>query len=519
MRGNRSFVRPLSVMATIVVVVLVVVSAGFLRHGVAAQEQSLLESDASQLALTLNQAVAGIGAPLSTLGEVMVATQNSPSLFQALAKGITARPGTSVAVANSVAGRFTSVALAAGPDFVVGQDLPPALATAAASAGPKLLATKVVRIGDKTFLGFLVHIASGPQGTVVIEREEIHPSVPIASAANPYGDLNLGLYASETADPAQLILGSLGSRPLPGPVAHAFITVGSSKWLVVASAKTPLVGGASRLVPWIVLAAGLVIALLVGVTSEILARRRRYAEGVAAERTAELIAAQASLVRKERLSAVGEMATVIGHELRNPLGAAINLLFLARNSLTDHDVPELDSYLDRAERETNRAAALCEDLTAYMREREPVLVPLDLGAVVAEVLESTPPPPGIEVTVEGLGVDLAADRAQLVQMVTNLITNAYQAMPDGGRLRVTGSKSDGFVEITVEDSGVGIDPAVAERLLEPFFTTKPTGTGLGLAIVKRFAEGHDGTVSIENGPGGGARVTIRLPHVTAEAAP
>ena len=113
----------------------------------------------------------------------------------------------------------------------------------------------------------------------------------------------------------------------------------------------------------------------------------------------ELAEAQAALALRERLSAVGEMATVIGHELRNPLGAVINLLFLARNRLTDHDDPELDGYLDRAERETNRAAALSEDLTAYMREREPVIVPLDLGAVVAEVLESTPPPPGIEVAV------------------------------------------------------------------------------------------------------------------------
>jgi signal transduction histidine kinase len=233
----------------------------------------------------------------------------------------------------------------------------------------------------------------------------------------------------------------------------------------------------------------------------------------------KLAEAQADLVRKERLSAVGEMATVIGHELRNPLGAATNLLFLACNSLTDYDSPELDAYIGGAEHEINRAAALCEDLTAYMRERQPVLVPLDLGAVVAKVLESTPPPPGIEVSVEGLGVEVQADRAQLVQMLTNLITNAYQAMPDGGLVRVTENETNGFVEITVEDSGVGIDPAVAERLLEPFFTTKPTGTGLGLAVVNRFAEGHHGTVSIENGPSGGARVTIRLPRVTAEAAP
>jgi len=258
---------------------------------------------------------------------------------------------------------------------------------------------------------------------------------------------------------------------------------------------------------------------LIGTTSEILARRRRYAEGVAAERTAELLVAQASLVRKERLSAVGEMATVIGHELRNPLGASTNGLFLVRSRLGAYDDPELDGYLDLVERETSRAAALAEDLTAFMREREPVIVPLDLGAVVAEVLESTPPPPGIEVSAGDLGIEVQADRAQLVQMLTNLITNGYQAMPDGGLLRVTETESDGFVEITVEDSGVGIDPAVAERLLEPFFTTKPTGTGLGLAIVKRFAEGHDGTVSIEGGPTGGARVTIRLPQATAEAAP
>jgi signal transduction histidine kinase len=463
-----------------------------------------------------SEGIAAVGSPLSTLGEVMVATQNSPSLFQAQTRLLSALPGSSIAVADSVGGRLT-VVLAAGPDFVDGQPLSAPLVTAVASAGPNLSGTKVLHIGNKTFLGLLVRNDSSPQGTVVIGLTRITPSIPSKSQAPPYQQLYVSLYTSSTADPAQLASGSLGSRPLPSPVASTVITVGSSRWLVVASAKTPLVGRTSRLTPWIVGAAGLVLALLVGSTLEILSRRRRYAEGVAAERTQELIAAQASLVRRERLSAVGEMATVIGHELRNPLGAAINYLYLARNRRTDG--PELDGYLDRIEQETNRAAALCEDLTTYMREREPVIVPLDLGAVVAEVLESTPPPPGIEVSVADLGVDLQADRAQLVQIITNLITNAYQAMPDGGRLRVSGSESDGFAEITVEDSGVGLDPAVVDRLLEPFFTTKPTGTGLGLAVVKRFADGHNGTVSIEGGPAGGARVTIRLPHTTTSGAP
>jgi signal transduction histidine kinase len=154
-----------------------------------------------------------------------------------------------------------------------------------------------------------------------------------------------------------------------------------------------------------------------------------------------------------------------------------------------------------------------------VREREPVIVPLDLGAVVAEVLESTPPPAEIEVALGDLRVEVQADRAQLVQMLTNLITNAYQAMPDGGSLGVTGSESDGLVEITVADSGEGIDPADAETLFDPFVTTKPTGTGLGLAIVKRFVEDHDGTISIANGPTVGARVTLRLPHPTARVTP
>jgi signal transduction histidine kinase len=516
MRNNTGLVRPLSVVVTIIVAGLVVVSFLFLRHGVADQEQSLLQSETSQLAVVLNEGISTLGAPLNTLGQVMAATADSPSLFKAQTGYLSASPGSSIAVANSVAGRYT-VVLAAGPDFVVGQALPAPLVTAVASAGPNLSGTNVLHIGERTFLGLVSHSNASPQGPVVIGLTRITPSVPSKPQTPPYQQLYVNLYASPTADPAQLIAGNLGLRPLPNPVGSSVITVGSSRWLVLASAKTPLVATASRLTPWIVGAAGLVIALLVGLTSEILGRRRRYAEEVATERTAELIDAQASLVRRERLSAVGEMATVIGHELRNPLGAAINYLFLARNRRTDG--PELDGYLDRIEQETNRAAALCEDLTAYMRERESVIVHVDLGALVTEVLESTPPPPGIEVSVAGLEVDLQADRAQLVQIVTNLIINAYQAMPDGGRLLVTGSASDGFVEITVDDTGVGIDPAVADRLLEPFFTTKPTGTGLGLAVVKRLTDGHHGTVSIEGGPEGGARVTIRLPRTPTPATP
>jgi len=508
-------VRPFSALATFIVAALVVVSFGFLRHDLGIQERSLLQSDDDQLALVLNQVFTGLGSSLTSLDQVMAATNDSPTLFQSESKSIVLNPGASAALTRTVAGQ-TTVLLAAGPSLTVGQALSGDLAQTVASAGPALSSTKVLSIGDKKFLGLT---AGTVPGTAVLSLIPITPSKPSAGGPGPYSQLNFSLYASRTADPAQLIGGTFGLKPLPGVVVHSFTKVGNRQWLVEASAKHSLVGGASTATPWIILVAGLLIALMIGLTSEILSRRRAYAERIADERTVELTIAQAALVRRERLSAVGEMATVIGHELRNPLGAAINLLFLARNKLSGHDDPELNGYLDRLERETNRAASLCEDLTAYMREREAVLIPVDLATVVAEVLESTPPPEGIAVTLGNLGVDLHADRAQLTQMITNLVLNAYQAMPEGGSVHIESARVDGFVEIAVQDSGEGIDPGEADRLLEPFFTTKAVGTGLGLAIVKRFADAHNGTVSIENGSSGGARFSIRLPAKTDEAAP
>ena len=236
-----------------------------------------------------------------------------------------------------------------------------------------------------------------------------------------------------------------------------------------------------------------------------------------AERTEELEASQREVIRRERLSAVGEMATMIGHELRNPLAATTNALFVVRSRLVGHDDADLDRCLDIAELATSRATALCEDLTTFMRERQPLLERLDLREVIDEVLALAPRPSGTDVSVPEPGVAVEADKALLIQMLTNVISNAYQAMPDGGSLRLDGSRNGSFTEITVQDSGPGIHEANAERLFDPFFSTKTVGTGLGLAIVKRLAEAHNGSVAIDNAPTGGALVTIHLPRPATEA--
>ena len=128
------------------------------------------------------------------------------------------------------------------------------------------------------------------------------------------------------------------------------------------------------------------------------------------------------------------MTTVVGHELRNPLGAVMNSLYMLRRSLSDPAAAE--PHLAVAERQTARAVNLAQDLTAYMREKEPELAPVELREVLDDVLEATPMPADVEVVLDVDSVALQADSKQLAQILTNLIDNAYQAMPEGGSLRI-----------------------------------------------------------------------------------
>jgi two-component system sensor histidine kinase HydH len=138
-------------------------------------------------------------------------------------------------------------------------------------------------------------------------------------------------------------------------------------------------------------------------------------------------------------------------------------------------------------------------------------------ATTWDVLEAVATPPDVEVINDVTPFELEADPEQIAQILTNLINNAFQAMPRGGTLRIAALKDGETACITVQDSGEGIGLELVDRLFEPFFTTKSEGTGLGLAIVRRLTEAHGGEVSIANGPSQGAVVTVRIPvHAPAE---
>ncbi|MHB8681931.1 MAG: PAS domain S-box protein [Acidimicrobiales bacterium] len=225
---------------------------------------------------------------------------------------------------------------------------------------------------------------------------------------------------------------------------------------------------------------------------------------------AQLAEAQAELLRGERLAAVGRLASMIGHELRNPLTAVTNALYLIRDGLGESIGADTDRRLSMAEREITRALKLAEDLMSYVRPRQASPEPVPLGPMLAELLEALPPPAHIDLEVDVEPATVLADPDQLHEMVGNLLSNAYQSMPDRGAVRVAVHRVPDHAVITVTDQGGGIDPADAERLFEPFFSTKANGTGLGLAIVQQLAEGNGGSVSLRNDDGG-VVATVRLP--------
>ena len=230
---------------------------------------------------------------------------------------------------------------------------------------------------------------------------------------------------------------------------------------------------------------------------------------------ADLADAHEQLVRKERLAAIGELASTIGHELRNPLGVISNAVYLLRGDLGPDPTDAASRHLATAEREVSAATVIVSDLLEFARQRDPVMTDVDAGALLDEVLGVLPPPTGITVhrQPENAPVVAVADRDMLRQVLLNLIGNAYQAMPEGGSLTV-GVADDGHnARLRVTDTGAGMNDEVQAKLFEPFFTTKARGVGLGLAVCKRIIDAHGGSIAVDSALGTGSTFTVVLPQV------
>ena len=235
---------------------------------------------------------------------------------------------------------------------------------------------------------------------------------------------------------------------------------------------------------------------------------------------------QVELLKHERLAGLGELAAVMAHEVRNPLGAIFNSLNTLRRVLPEKG--EAAVLVNILSEESDRLNRIVGDLLDFARPYAPVrsltaLEPIVVGAVEAAM--QAVPTPGIRVVTEiPEGLPRFALDAQLVrQVLMNLIINAIQAMSRGGavtvRLKAEVEHGRPVARLEVTDEGSGISKADSEKIFQPFFTTKATGTGLGLAVVKRIVEAHQGDIAVTSEEGGGTTFIVRLPQVTTGAMP
>ena len=262
----------------------------------------------------------------------------------------------------------------------------------------------------------------------------------------------------------------------------------------------------------------------VGISRDITERKRmeeelkRYSvrlEEKVEERTRRLKEAQERLVKAERLAAIGETAAMVGHDLRNPLQVIVNTLYMGRKKLIELGYPErqeVEELCETIKQQTEYMDKIVSDLQEYARPIKPRYVPTTLRQLINDAFSTVSVPKNVEILVQVEdGLKIVADPQLLKRAFANIVTNALQAMPEGGKLTIKASRTEEETSVSFEDSGIGIPEENLPKLFHPLFTTKAKGQGFGLPVCKRIVEAHNGRITVRSRVGEGSTFTVRIP--------
>lgn len=305
-----------------------------------------------------------------------------------------------------------------------------------------------------------------------------------------------------------------------GPGIGALAAALSAGLMAVAGLLTPAT------LTWAHVGATAALLGLLGLALGHISERERAARARAEALNAELRAAAARLeeatqvaIRAERLAAAGQISARMAHEVRSPISAIglnVEMLEDIVSKCSGPTMGDAGELLRGIRAEVKRLAGLTDEYLTFARLPRARPAEDSINEMLEELAafvrgEAERRGVALEVDLDPLVPLFSFDRDLLRRCVLNLIKNGTAATPRGGRVRVVSRLDGGWVEVTVADTGGGIEARHAGRLFEPFFTTKPRGTGLGLVIARQIAEEHGGSLTWENAPGGGARFALRLP--------
>ncbi len=256
------------------------------------------------------------------------------------------------------------------------------------------------------------------------------------------------------------------------------------------------------------------ISIVMGILLLTLIYVVKRGEGIIEKRAIERIRLKEQLAKAKHLSSLGEMVAGISHEIRNPLGIISSSAELLKKKMNPQDT--LNAIIDIIVAEARRLNKIISDFLNFARPKNPNRSPCRIDDVIIKNIHFLEP----QIKANGYAIRtcfcsnipiIMADSDMLYQAFLNLLINGMQAMPRGGAIDVTIETGNGTLWVFVEDEGEGVSIADAEKIWDPFFTTKEKGTGLGLGTVKNIIEAHDGMIRIDNRRQKGARVSIKFP--------
>ena len=246
---------------------------------------------------------------------------------------------------------------------------------------------------------------------------------------------------------------------------------------------------------------------------EELSRYSEKLEDLVEKRTKALKESQELLVKSERLAAIGQATTMVGHDLRNPLQAIENAAFYLNNEFSNiPDSSKIKETVQVINRSIDYADNIVNDLLCFASTRKAAFLEIDINDLIKETLLQINIPKNVKTVTE---LDetprIVGDKQMLKRVFVNLALNGIQAMEEkGGTLKIETKKVGDYIEMKTTDNGIGIKDEYMQKIFTPFFTTKAQGMGVGLAICKRFVEIHEGTIEVESKEGEGSIFTIKL---------